>query len=58
MDKIDKNVTEAIKEPEPPTVYRRIGSTTYEISMYFSQTSNETIADKIKRLIQNDIVSP
>ena len=57
MDKIDKNVMEPIGKPEPPKIYRRIGSTTYEVAIHFSETSGETIADKIKRLIQNDIVS-
>lgn len=57
MEKIDRHVTETIREPEPPKIVRRIGSTTYEVSIHFSQTSSETITDKIMRLIQNDIMS-
>ena len=33
---------------------RRIGSTTYRVSVHFSGTSRETIGDKILRLIQNE----
>jgi hypothetical protein len=29
-------------------------STTYEVAVYFSRTSRETMADKILRLIQSD----
>lgn len=32
---------------------RRIGSTTYVVSVHFSQTSRETIDDKFLRLIQS-----
>jgi hypothetical protein len=33
---------------------RRIGSTNYEVAVYLSETSRETMDDKILRLIQND----
>lgn len=55
MDKTSEKNVENGGNQEPPKLYRRIGNTNYEISMYFSQTSNETMADKIKRLIQNDM---
>ena len=32
-----------------------IGKTTYTIGVHFSQTSKETLEDKVKRLIQNDV---
>lgn len=38
----------------PMTMLKRIGSTTYEVAVYFSQTSKETVNDKITRLIQNE----
>lgn len=34
---------------------RRIGSTTYEVSAYFSETGKETMSDKIIRLIRNEV---
>ena len=40
---------------EAPRLIRRIGTTTYEVSIHFSDTSKETMADKIKRLIEQDI---
>ena len=33
---------------------RRIGSTTYRVSVHFSQTNKETAKDKIARLVRND----
>lgn len=33
---------------------RRIGSTTYRVRVHFSDTSRETMNDKIIRLIKND----
>ena len=55
MDRMDnQNETHAIQEPEPPTFKKKIGATTYEVFIYFSETSTESLSDKIKRLIQND----
>ena len=42
---------------EPLKMQKRIGSTTYEVSVHFSTTSTETIEDKILRLISNDAAS-
>ena len=36
---------------------KRIGNTTYKVSVHFSGTSKETVNDKIFRLIQNDAES-
>ena len=36
---------------------KRIGSTTYRVSVHFSRTSKETMSDKILRMIQNESVS-
>jgi len=33
---------------------RRIGSTTYRVSVHFSQTSKETMDEKIMRVIKNE----
>jgi len=38
-------------------LYKRIGSTTYKVRVHFSETSKETINDKIVRLIQNEGLS-
>lgn len=39
-----------VKEAAPPVMIKKIGKTTYR----FSETSKETMSDKIKRLILND----
>lgn len=33
---------------------KRIGSTTYRVSVHFSDTSRETVNDKILRLVRNE----
>jgi hypothetical protein len=34
---------------------KRIGSTVYNVSIHFSQTSKETAEEKIKRMIKNEV---
>ena len=41
---------------DPPQFTKRIGSTTYKVSVHFSRTSKETMNDKILRLIEREIV--
>ena len=44
-----------IEQPYRPSAFtKRIGSTTYNVSVHFSKTSKETMNDKIIRLIRND----
>lgn len=38
------------------TLSRRIGSTTYLVNVFCSDTSTETFEDKIKRMIRNESV--
>lgn len=42
-------------EPEVPTFRRTIGGTTYIVGVHFSKTSKETLADKIKRLMVEEV---
>ncbi len=37
-----------------PDLVKTIGGTTFDIHIHFSETSKETMSDKIKRLILND----
>jgi hypothetical protein len=39
---------------KPLCLTKRIGSTTYKVSVHFSKTSKETIDDKIIRLIERE----
>ena len=38
-----------------PSFTQKIGNTTYIVNVHFSETSKETLEDKIKRMIKNDI---
>ena len=40
---------------KPLHITKRIGSTTYKVSVHFSRTSRETMSDKIKRMRKNEI---
>jgi len=42
------------RQAQPHKLLKRIGSTTYEVSVHFSQTSKETAQDKILRLITRE----
>lgn len=44
-------------EQQPMRLTRRIGQTTYQVSVHFSETSKETMGDKIIRLIKNETQS-
>jgi len=47
--------TAAIRENEPPALVKKIGKTTYRVRVHFSTTSTETMNDKIKRMLKNEI---
>lgn len=40
---------------EPVKLQKRIGSTTYQVNVYFSQTSAETLDDKVLRLVRREV---
>ena len=40
---------------QPPNFTRKIGSTIYTVSVHSSQTSKETVEDKILRLIESGV---
>jgi len=41
--------------PEPFVLHRRIGSTIYNIGIYFNLNAKETLNEKIGRLLINDL---
>ena len=43
-----------VKEAAQTVMVKKIGKTTYHVKIHFSETSKETMSDKIKRLILND----
>lgn len=40
---------------ERPALVKKIGKTTYRVIIYFSDTSTETMSDKIKRMLKNEV---
>ena len=40
---------------EPPKYEKRIGNTVYRVSVHFSQTSTETVEDKLLRLMESEV---
>jgi hypothetical protein len=58
MDSIDvKGAAQKRAEAsaEPLKMLKRIGSTTYVVNVRFSETSKETVEDKILRLIAREV---
>jgi hypothetical protein len=51
----NKENLEEKKEREPfGGMVKKIGNITYHVNFYFSETSKETVQDKILRLARND----
>jgi len=42
-------------EREPMTMLKRVGSTTYVVSVRFSDKTTETLEDKVLRLIESEV---
>ena len=40
---------------DAPALVKKIGKTTYKVRVHFSTTSTETMSDKIKRMLRNEI---
>ncbi len=62
MQTTENELTEAQGKPEnetqtTPTMRKTIGGTTYIVTAHFSETSKETMSDKICRMIKRDIES-
>ena len=49
------NVPRPMNNMKTPAITRSFGNKTYEVYVHFSQTSKETMTDKIMRLIRNEI---
>ena len=44
-----------VKEAPQPDLVKKIGKTTYRGKVHFSETSRETMSDKIKRMLRNEV---
>ena len=47
-------VTLTVQEDDLPVLMKKIGKTTYRVTIHFSTTSSETMSDKIKRMLRNE----
>lgn len=47
--------TPVIQPNDAPAMVRKIGKTTYKVRVHFSGTSRETMSDKIKRMLKNEV---
>ena len=52
-----QGATISTEEQTAPTLRKTIGGTTYIVTAHFSETSKETMSDKICRMIKRDIES-
>lgn len=44
-----------LKPENAPALVKKIGKTTYVVRVHFSETSKETMSDKIKRMLKNEV---
>lgn len=51
----DNAVPLTVQGDECPALVKKIGKTTYRVTIHFSATSRETMSDKIKRMLRNEI---
>jgi hypothetical protein len=51
----EKTNTTTTAKADPPCFVKRIGNTTFKVNVHFSQTSKETMSDKIIRLLRNEV---
>lgn len=47
--------TPARAPEDAPALVKKIGKTTYKVHVHFSNTSTETMSDKIRRMLKNEI---
>ena len=49
------NAAQSKAQEEVPVLIRKIGKTTYKVRIHFSNTSTETMSDKIKRMLKAEV---
>ena len=54
-ENMTQNAARSKVPEEVPVLIRKIGKTTYKVRIHFSNTSTETMSDKIKRMLKNEI---
>lgn len=54
-ENMTRNTTIAPTPEDRPALVKKIGKTTYKVRVHFSTTSTETMSDKIKRMLKNEV---
>ena len=54
-EKITEDTTNTTPTKDVPALVKKIGQTTYIVRVHFSKTIRETMSDKIKRMLKNEI---
>lgn len=54
-ENVNTATTTSTTEAERPALVKQIGKTTYKVRVHFSETSKETMSDKIVRMLRNEI---
>ena len=55
MQTVQTAARTSAQQSEPLKLLKRIGSTTYTVTVRFSNTSNETMEDKLLRIIEREV---
>ena len=55
IDAADSAASLSVQEYKRPALVKKIGKTTYRVTIHFSTTCRETMSDKIKRMLRNEI---
>ena len=54
-EKITEDIVTTPPAKDAPALVKKIDRTTYIVRVHFSKTSKETMSDKIKRMLKNEI---
>lgn len=50
------NTTQTRVPEQAPALVKKIGKTTYVVRIYFSESSTESMSDKIKRMLRTEVL--
>ena len=54
-EKTTEDITTTTPVKDTPALVKKIGRSTYIVRVHFSKISRETMSDKIKRMLKNEI---
>ena len=54
-DKITEDTATTAPAKDAPALVKKIGRTNYIVQVHFSKTSKETMSNKIKHMLKNEI---